>query len=186
MIFSAGDLNIAARALATAVTGIFTLFFLKDLLSRFHEQSYPPAVIPRAGFRGLFSGQASFNTFYHQYETPQDMVLPQAYGREVATESLIGKVTVLYNQKDPTFLRALHTHQGHNDRYGYPMFVLRHPITESIWSKPAYILAALLEEMRKPEGNRLQWLLYATAFQVFVNCTSLQRATGGWTQTPSS
>ena len=87
------------------------------------------------------------------------MVIPRHYGREFASESLIGKVTILFNSKDPTYIRALQTHEAHNQRFGYPMFVLRHAILENIWSKPAYILAALLEEMRKPKGNRLEWLL---------------------------
>ncbi|KAL9129277.1 MAG: hypothetical protein Q9217_002224 [Psora testacea] len=97
------------------------------------------------------------------------MIVPRQYGREVATESLIRKVTILFNGKDPTYIRALQTHEAHNQRFGYPMFVLRHPILENIWSKPAYILAALLEEMRKPEGNRLEWLFWVDADTVLMN-----------------
>ena len=162
-MFNAGDLNFASRtrALSAFVTITLALLTLKRLLYDNSQLQYPPPTIPRATFGGMFSRQPSFNTYYHQYESPQDMVIPRQYGREVATESLIGKVTILFNSKDPTYIRALQTHEVHNQRFGYPMFVLRHPILENIWSKPAYILAALLEEMRKPEGNRLEWLLYA-------------------------
>ncbi|KAL9098692.1 MAG: hypothetical protein Q9163_005695 [Psora crenata] len=171
MIFTAGDFNISGkfRALSAALTAAFALFALKRLLLGSAPLQYPPPVIPRATFGNGFSRRPSFNTYYHQYESPQDMVIPRHYGREVATESLIGKVTILFNEKDPTYIRALQTHEAHNQRFGYPMFVLRHPILENIWSKPAYLLAALLEEMRKPEGNRLEWLFWVDADTVLMN-----------------
>lgn len=77
----------------------------------------------------------------------------------IGAESTIGKVTVLYHGRDPTFIRAIQTHEAHNQRFGYPLLVLRHALLDGVWTKPATILSALLEELRKPEGDRLKWLM---------------------------
>ena len=71
-------------------------------------------------------------------------------------------MTLLFNGKDPTFVRAIRTHQAHCRRHGHPLILLRHAILDGVWSKPAYILAVLLEELRKPERERLAWLLYGS------------------------
>ena len=77
----------------------------------------------------------------------------------IAAESTIGKVTVLFHGRDPTSIRAIQTHEAHNRRFGYPLLVLRHGLLDGVWTKPATILSALLEELRKAEGVRLQWLM---------------------------
>lgn len=77
----------------------------------------------------------------------------------IGAESTIGKVTVLFHGRDPTFIRAIQTHEAHNRRFGYPLLVLRHGLVDDVWTKPATILSALLEELRKPEGDRLKWLM---------------------------
>lgn len=77
----------------------------------------------------------------------------------IGAESTIGKVTVLFHGRDPTFVRAIQTHASHNWRFGYPLLVLRHGLLDGVWTKPATILSALLEELRKPEGDRLTWLM---------------------------
>ena len=76
------------------------------------------------------------------------------------------KVTVLYRSRDPTYIRALQGHEMHNRLWGYSMMVLRHGLVEDgvrgmkgVWNKPAYLLGALLEEMRKGPGERAEWLL---------------------------
>ena len=108
-----------------------------------------------------------------RYEAPQDLVTFPGQGNSVDSESLIGKVTILFHGKDPTYVRAIQTHQAHNRRFGYPLMVLRHAILDGVWSKPAYMLAILLEELRKPEGHRLKWLLYAFAqpSSIFIDHT---------------
>ena len=77
----------------------------------------------------------------------------------IGAESTVGKVTVLFHGRDPTFVRAIQTHEAHNQRFGYPLLVLRHGLLDGVWTKPATILSALLEELRKPEGDRLKWLM---------------------------
>jgi len=96
------------------------------------------------------------------YEFPHDVILPQSYGRDLEKPQTIGKATLNFHGDDSTFIRAHKTHELHNERYGYPMFVLQEPIVEGNFSKPAYLLSVILDELRKPEGRRLKWLLYAT------------------------
>lgn len=158
MLLSIGALTFGGkpifRLLAAIIASVVAFLLLRDVTSAM------PAIPIVIEVGGRIGKAFSFNTFYHQYESPHDIIIPEAHGRELATESLIGKVSLLQHE-DSTYVRALQTHQLHNQRYGYPMFLLRHSILENILSKPAYILAAMLEEMRKPEGHRLKWLLWA-------------------------
>jgi hypothetical protein len=39
------------------------------------------------------------------------------------------------------------------------MTVLRRQLLPGFWSKPAYILSRLLEEMAKEEADRLEWIV---------------------------
>ena len=74
-------------------------------------------------------------------------------------KSDIGKVTIVFGGQNPTYERAVRTHEVHNKRFGYPLHVLRHGILSDVWTKPAYILSLLLKELSKPEHERLKWLL---------------------------
>ena len=81
----------------------------------------------------------------------------------------IGKVTMIYGNFMPVFERALALQELHNERWGYSMFTLRTQILEQYWSKPAYILKLLLEELEKPEDTRLKWLMWIDADVVLMN-----------------
>ncbi|MCJ1477517.1 hypothetical protein MMC13_006189 [Lambiella insularis] len=110
----------------------------------------------------------------YDYTPPKDLHLPRPPGNGIASESRIGKISILFNGKDPTLVRALQSHEAHNRKWGYPLLILRHGLLDGgnldgIWNKPAYILAALLEEMRKPERDRLQWLFWHDADTVLLN-----------------
>lgn len=113
------------------------------------------------GFRSIFFKSSSSVSFFDRCNHPNDLILPVQPGRGIGVESFIGKVTAIFHGKDPTLVRAIQTHEAHSRRYGYSMLVLRHRILDDTWSKPAYLLAVLLEEMRKPEGHRLRWLMCA-------------------------
>ena len=146
------------RALALLSLVIALLFVFKKV--------HPSISAPEYGFsaqkfQSPFSRTSRLKFSTYRYEAPQDLIVPQWHGRELQADSLIGKVTILFHGKDPTYVRAIRTHQAHNRRFGYPLLALRHAILDGIWSKPAYILAILLEELRKPDGQRLRWLLYA-------------------------
>ena len=96
------------------------------------------------------------------YEFPHDVILPQSFNIDPNKPQTIGKATLNFHGTDTTFIRALKTHELHNKRYGYPMFLLQEPIVEGNFSKPAYLLSVILDELRKPEGRRLTWILCAT------------------------
>ena len=70
----------------------------------------------------------------------------------------VGKVTMIYGG-NPIYERSLKTHEEHSRRLGYPTYVLRRSILDGMWSKLAYILSLLLQEMGKPPDLRMEWLL---------------------------
>ena len=158
MTFHRGKLSIGAKRVLVIVIVAISIFYL---FPRFHASNTVAELefSPTGSFRSVFSRTAPLRFSTYRYEAPQDLVIPQWQGRQIETESLIGKVTILFHGRDPTYIRAIQTHQAHNRRHGYPLLALRHAILDGIWSKPAYLLAVLLEELRKPDGQRLKWLL---------------------------
>ena len=81
----------------------------------------------------------------------------------------IGKVSMLFGVDDGVWERCLRTHERHNIRHGYRTNVLRQPLLDDVWGKPAYILELLLRELAKPPAERLEWLFWADADSVVVN-----------------
>ena len=75
-------------------------------------------------------------------------------------KSTVGKVHAVFGEPYPVYERGLELHQAHADKQGHPMFVLRERILSGLWSKPAFILSVMLQELAKPESERLQWLLW--------------------------
>lgn len=59
------------------------------------------------------------------------------------------------------FEKAIRTHRLHGLVHGFPLHVLCSPVVEELWNKHALILSVLLNEMMKPEGERLEWLMWA-------------------------
>ena len=94
------------------------------------------------------------------YSLPIAPLLPTPTAQALRPLQKVGKVSILFGGRNPTYERALRTQEVHNDMHGYPMFVLRQMILDDVWSKPAYILSVLLAEMAKPEHERLEWLVY--------------------------
>ncbi|KAK5073247.1 hypothetical protein LTS08_004333 [Lithohypha guttulata] len=81
----------------------------------------------------------------------------------------IAKVSMLYGEPNPLYERALATHEAHNNKFGYPFFILRERTLPGYWSKPAYLLRLLLSELEKPEANRLKWLMWVDGDVVVMN-----------------
>ncbi|RDW59470.1 hypothetical protein BP6252_12557 [Coleophoma cylindrospora] len=69
----------------------------------------------------------------------------------------------------PVYERALKGHDRHNKVHGYEMTVLRKQLLPGFWSKPAYILSRLLEELAKPDGERLEWLVWIDIDVLIMN-----------------
>lgn len=82
----------------------------------------------------------------------------------------IGKISMLYGDPNPTYERALRSHQDHAKVHHYPLFVLRQKLLGRLWSKPAYIMSVILQELEKPNPkDRLQWLFWFDADTYLLN-----------------
>lgn len=84
-------------------------------------------------------------------------------------KSAVGKIHALFGESNPTYERALELHMAHAANHGHPMFVLRERLLSGLWSKPAWILNVILQELAKPEGERLEWILWIDADIVVMN-----------------
>lgn len=71
----------------------------------------------------------------------------------------VGKVHAIFGEPNPVYERALELHRKHSERNGHPMFVLREKILSGLWSKPAFIMGIIVQELTKPKTERLQWLM---------------------------
>ena len=155
---------------------IFSIVFLLSLLFftgrwLFHPDGSGSGTSSVSGrLKSALSRSSSLTFSTYRYEAPQDLFVYPGYGRSIEAESFIAKVTILFHGKDPTYIRAIQTHQAHNRRFGYPLLILRHALLNGIWSKPAYLLAILLEELRKPEGHRLKWLWWVDSWVEYEQC----------------
>jgi hypothetical protein len=72
---------------------------------------------------------------------------------------VVGKITISFGEPDAVFDRAIRSHEQHNKKNGYPQFVLRERVMSGLWSKHAYIISVLVQELGKPESERLRWLM---------------------------
>lgn len=72
------------------------------------------------------------------------------------------KVTGLYGQDNELYEAAIRSHDEHNELHGYGMSVLREKIVNGHWSKPAYLLSLLVQELAKDEEERAEWMMYFT------------------------
>ena len=83
----------------------------------------------------------------------------------------LSKVSALTkdNEGDSVYERALRTHAEHNRIHGYSSHVLRESVLESWWSKPAFLLDVMLQELKKPVQERLGWLFWHDADTVVLN-----------------
>lgn len=76
---------------------------------------------------------------------------------------------------NPVYQRAVKTHQNHCERWGYPLFLLQTQILDGVWNKLAYLSSLIVQELEKPEAERLEWLLYvAQKCRMDIQLTSTQ------------
>lgn len=71
----------------------------------------------------------------------------------------IGMISMLIGNTNPTYERALRTHLWHGGTQGYETFVMRSNVLDMMYNKPMFILNILMDEMKKPYHERLEWLL---------------------------
>ncbi|KAM0811624.1 putative Glycosyltransferase family 34 protein [Seiridium cardinale] len=113
-----------------------------------------------------------------QFHSTQ-LFLPSIQGNRLLSQSSpglyskIAKVAVFAysnsTQQDTTYENALRSHKTHNDRYGYLHHVLRRTLLSVQYSKPAYVLSVILQELVKPPSERLEWLVWHDADLVLMN-----------------
>ena len=88
---------------------------------------------------------------------------------KLVSTARIAKCTIVFGNLNSVYERALQTHEAHNVKHGYPMYILRQSILDDVWTKPAYILSLILRELAKPAGERLEWLLWVDADTIILN-----------------
>lgn len=54
---------------------------------------------------------------------------------------------------------ALQTQLAYDIKHGYTTAVLRQDLLGSVWSKPAWLLCIVIEELSKPIDQRKEWLM---------------------------
>ncbi|KAK5092419.1 hypothetical protein LTR70_005546 [Exophiala xenobiotica] len=87
--------------------------------------------------------------------------------------SRIGKVTSLYwtkqSEKTEAYEKGLLTHRDHDHRYNYKHFAQRRESIEDTWSKHAYLIQILMQELEKSPSERLDWLFWHDADLLMLN-----------------
>lgn len=63
---------------------------------------------------------------------------------------------------NPLYERAVRTHKVHNERWNYPLHVLRHDVTGGFWNKPAYLMGIIVQELSKAPSERAEWIMYVS------------------------
>ena len=86
-----------------------------------------------------------------------------------ATQPRIGTCTVAHGEHKQGYQRALKTHLSHGGYHKYPMYLLDRPILSGLWSKEGALLEVLLQEMSKPQSERVEWLFWFDADTVIMN-----------------
>ena len=85
----------------------------------------------------------------------------------------IGIVSMLYGNPSHYYVRAIESFERYAKRWNYKEHVLRREVTtgqlSGIWNKCAYLLYALIDELAKPEDERVQWLFWVDADAVLTN-----------------
>jgi hypothetical protein len=130
---------------------------------------------------------ASPNTEGGQHETsfltPDQDLLPDASSLEPPSLPItqapstaskppfprFGKITATFGEPDPPYENAIASHKLHNEIHGYPHFILREQMLRGLWSKHAYILSIIGNELAKPENERLKWVLWHDRDTVLMN-----------------
>ncbi|KAI9816116.1 MAG: hypothetical protein M1826_001903 [Phylliscum demangeonii] len=99
----------------------------------------------------------------HRSPPPSPSLAPIMVGPSISNQATIGMVTIISGGTNPTYERALTTHEDHAPIHADPRHVLRHAILPGIWTQAGSLLALLLQELTKPATERLQWLVSVVA-----------------------
>lgn len=78
----------------------------------------------------------------------------------VTKSPAIAKVTMMYGPQanDETIQLIIEGHKEHAARHGHGIHILDRQLLHGLWSKHAWMLHIMLQEMQKPENMRTKWL----------------------------
>lgn len=72
----------------------------------------------------------------------------------------IAKLTAASGSVTGQYERAIEGHRLHAEMHGYAWHVLRENIVDGPWVKVPFMMSVVLNEMRKPVEERVEWFLY--------------------------
>jgi hypothetical protein len=108
---------------------------------------------------GLFEEFRGTTPIWDSELEENSIVVEHTGAAEALVPHKIGMVSMLIGDTNPTFERALRTHLRHGETQGYETFVMRSKVLDMMYNKPMFILNILMDEMKKPYHERLEWLL---------------------------
>ncbi|PWN53679.1 hypothetical protein IE53DRAFT_125906 [Violaceomyces palustris] len=72
-------------------------------------------------------------------------------------------------QAQARYERALQTHLEHAKIHGYQTKIMRKAMYDEVWTKPAYLLSLVLEELAKDEDDKAEWILWFDVDTIVMN-----------------
>lgn len=106
------------------------------------------------------------------YDSPASPSSPQAAAPSSSGKPAFprfAKITATFGEPDPPYEEAIASHKLHNEIHNYPQFILREQMLKGLWSKHAYILSIIGNELAKPLEERLEWVLWHDRDTVLMN-----------------
>lgn len=97
--------------------------------------------------------------------------VPSTYSTSLAKPAFakFAKITASFGEPDPAYEAAIASHDLHNKLHGYQHFILREQMLKGLWSKHAYILSIIGNELVKPVEERLAWVMWHDRDTVLMN-----------------
>ena len=88
----------------------------------------------------------------------------------------VTKVTAAFGENE-LYEAAIRSHEEHDRVNGYELKILRERIVNSYWSKPAYLLSLIVQELAKPASERTEWIMCVRPYhqQVSYNDANLRK-----------
>lgn len=124
-------------------------------------------------FHGQLWGSAITPITKHaEYSTAIDDDGGTVYGKLSSSPRILQTTMLLGDQSNNITERCIKTHLEHGDRWGYKTIVLRRDFMsfehengansgypKLLWDKALHMLSLLLDELKKPDDVRAEWLM---------------------------
>ncbi|KAF2714387.1 glycosyltransferase family 34 protein [Pleomassaria siparia CBS 279.74] len=99
---------------------------------------------------------------------PNENTLPKNPA-DKSTYPKFGKITATFGEPETQYEDAIASHALHNSIHGYPHFILRERMMRGLWSKHAWMMAVIGQELAKPEDQRLDWVMWHDRDVILMN-----------------